>query len=55
MPPLHITQFVKQFVETLNKGGEAFKSIFNMFPHLSKAQIEGAIFTGPDVHKMFPS
>lgn len=56
MPPLHIKLgLVKQFVKALNKDGESFKHLFVLFPKLSKAKIEGGIFIGPDVRKMFNS
>ena len=50
MPPLHIRlDLVKQVVKALNTEGEVCTYISNMFPHLSKAKLEGGIFTVLDV------
>ena len=42
-------------MKALTKEDEAFKYISNMFPHLSKAQFEGGIFSRPGVRKMIQS
>ena len=56
MPPLYIrVRLVKHFMKALNNEGESLKYISIMFPRLSKTEIEGIIFTGPDVRKLLLS
>lgn len=53
LPPLHIKLgLVKQFVKALNKDGDCFKHIEQMFPNTSDAKVKEGIFNGPDIRKM---
>ena len=53
LSPLHIKLgLVKQFVKTLDFGGETFKIIHLMFSKPSEAKIKGAIFVRPQENAM---
>lgn len=53
LPPLHIKLgIMKQFVKAMEKNGEAFKYLSEVFPGLSEAKIKEGVFTGPDIRKL---
>lgn len=53
LPPLHIKLgMMKQFVKALNKEGEGFKHLQQIFPALSEAKLKEGIFVGPDIRKL---
>jgi len=53
LPPLHIKLgLVKNFVKAMDKSGEGFKHIQQLFPKLSSAKINEGIFVGPDIRKL---
>ncbi|GFW45593.1 uncharacterized protein TNCV_3245311 [Trichonephila clavipes] len=52
-PPLHIKLgLMKQFVKALDKEGECFKYLCELFPGLSDAKLKEDIFVGPDIRKL---
>lgn len=53
LPPLHIKLgMMKQFTKALNKEGEGFKYLQQIFPTLSEAKLKEGIFVGPDIRKL---
>ena len=42
---------MKNFVKAMDREGEGFKYLTELFPRLSEAKIKG-IFTGPDIRKV---
>jgi len=53
LPPLHIKLgLMKNFVKALNKSGEEFKHLQNLFPTISFAKLNEGIFIGPDIRKV---
>ena len=55
-PPLHIKLgLMRNFVRALDKAGEPFKAIEEMFPKLSKGKVEAGVFDGPQIRKVFES
>ena len=56
MLPLHIKLgLIKQFVKQLNREGETFKYIQELFPKLSEAKIKAGAFVGPEVKRLINS
>jgi len=54
MPPLHIKLgLAKQFVKASTPESKAFQYICLMFPNLSKANLKGGMFAGPQIRKRF--
>lgn len=52
-PPLHIKLgLMTNFVKGLDKDGEAFKALQELFPNLSTAKIEAGVFNGPQIKKV---
>ena len=53
LPPLHIKLgLLKNFVKAMNKSGEGFKHLQNLFPTISSAKLNEYIFIGPDIRKV---
>ena len=53
LPPLHIKLgLMKNFVKALNKEGEGFKYLREVFSKLSDAKLREGIFVGPDIRKL---
>ena len=53
LPPLHIKLgLIKQFVKALNKDGEYFKYMSQIFPKLSTEKIKVGIFGGPQIRDL---
>ncbi|CAK8690383.1 unnamed protein product [Clavelina lepadiformis] len=56
IPPLHIKLgLIKQFVKALDKGGDAFQFLKNLFPELSEAKVKAGVFIGPQIKKILKS
>ncbi len=56
MPPLHIKLgLIKQFVKQVDREGEAFKHIQELFPKLIEAKLKGGVFVGPEVKRLMNS
>ena len=50
LPPLHIKLgLMKNFVKAMNKEGEAFRYLRQMFPRITDAKIKEGIFIGPQI------
>lgn len=53
LPPLHIKLgLMKNFVKAMNKEGEGFKYLREIFPQLSDAKLKEGIFVGPEIRKL---
>lgn len=53
-PPLHIKLgLIKNFVRALDKDGEPFKALQEIFPQLSTAKITAGVFDGPQIRTLF--
>lgn len=53
LPPLHIKLgLMKNFVKAMNKEGEGFKYMKDLFPRLTSAKIKEGIFNGPQIRKI---
>lgn len=53
LPPLHIKLgLFKNFVKALDKDGEAFQYLLQVFPKISYAKIKEGIFVGPQIRKL---
>lgn len=53
LPPLHIKLgIMKQFVKALDKNGDTYLHLRQVFPGLSEAKIKEGVFTGPDIRKL---
>lgn len=52
-PPLHIKLgLMTNFVKTLDKNGEAFRALRELFPNVSDAKLEAGVFDGPMIKKV---
>lgn len=50
LPPLHIKLgLMKNFVKAMNKDGDGFRYLRQMFPRISDAKIKEGIFVGPQI------
>lgn len=50
LPPLHIKLgLMKNFVKAMNKEGEGFRYLRQMFPRITDAKIKEGIFVGPQI------
>ncbi|XP_071052774.1 uncharacterized protein [Onthophagus taurus] len=53
LPPLHIKLgLMKQFVKALDKNGDCFKYICELFPGLSIEKLKAGIFDGPKIRSL---
>ena len=53
LPPLHIKLgLMKQYVKSLDKGGECFKYICQKFSFLSHEKIKASVFDGPKIRQL---
>lgn len=53
LPPLHIKLgLMKNFVKALNREGQAFSHLKEMFPKLSDGKLKEGIFVGPQIRKL---
>ena len=53
LPPLHIKLgLFKNFVKVMNKSGEGFNYIMQLFPKIRAAKINERIFVGPGIRKL---
>ena len=53
LPPLHIKLgLMKNFVKAMNKEGDGFKYLRQVFPQLSDAKLKEGIFIGPQIRKL---
>ena len=53
LPPLHIKLgLFKNFVKTLNIGGQGFAYIRKIFSNVSDAKVKAGVFTGPQIRKL---
>ena len=53
LPPLHIKLgLMKNFAKAMDREGEGFKYLTELFPRLSEAKIKEGIFTGPGIRKV---
>src|SRR5215469_18531406 len=53
LPPLHIKLgLMKNFVKALNKDGEGFGHLKQMFPKITEAKLKEGIFVGPQIRKV---
>ena len=53
LPPLHIKLgLMKQFVKALDKSGECFRYICEVFPSLSQEKLNAGIFDGPQIRQL---
>ena len=53
LPPLHIKLgLMKQYVKSLDKGGECFKYICQKFSFLSREKIKAGVFDGPKIRQL---
>ena len=53
LPPLHIKLgLMKNFVKAMNKDGDGFKYLRQVFPQLSDAKLKEGIFIGPQIRKL---
>ena len=53
LPPLHIKLgLMKQYVKSLNKGGECFKYICQKFSFLSHEKIKADMFDGSEIRQL---
>ena len=53
LPPLHIKLgLMKNFVQALNKDGEGFGHLKQMFPKITEAKLKEGIFVGPQIRKV---
>ena len=56
LPPLHIKLgLVNQFVKTLKPTSHAFRHIRQMSPSISKTNVKGGLFVGPQIRRMLAS
>ncbi len=50
LPSLHIKLgLMKQFVKALDKTGDCFRYVNEVFPHLSEGKIKEGVFVGPNI------
>ena len=53
LPPLHIKLgLMKNFVEGINKEGQAFRYLRNKFTKISDAKVKEDIFVGPQIRQL---